>query len=106
MHVSGGRWSGQLTYHTTRTQAATLEAVETSAKDGALICIVQIRVTLPASPAVAVKLLSQYPQGCLRAVRRPSGAGRVAMLNTGTLTIASPAGGTPIVSPVQADGDG
>jgi hypothetical protein len=101
MHVSGGRWSGQLTYHTTRAQAATLEAVETSAKDGALICIVQIRVTLPASPAVAVKVLSQYPQSCLRAVQRPSGAGRVAMLNTGTLTIASPAGGTPIVIPYK-----
>ena len=101
MHVSGGRWSGQLTYHTTRTQAATLEAVETSAKDGALICIVQIRVTLPASPAVAVKLRSQYPHSCLRAVRRPGGAGRVATLNTGTLTIASPADGTPIVVPYK-----
>jgi hypothetical protein len=99
VHVSGGRWSGQLTYKSTRAQAGTLEAVEPSAKDGALICIVQIRVTLPASPTVAVKVLSQYPQSCLRAVPRPSGAGRVAMLNTGTLTIASPADGTPIVIP-------
>ena len=97
VQVSYGRWSGQLTYHTTRTQAATLEAVQTSAKDGALTCIVQIRVTLPASPAVAVKVLSQYPQSCLRAVQRPSGAGQIAMLNTGGLTIASPSGGTPTV---------
>ena len=97
MHVSGGRWSGQLTYHTSRGQPGTLEAVETSPKDGALICIVQIRVSLPASPAVAVKILSRYPQSCLRAVQRPIGAGRVATLQAGKLTIASPAGGTPIV---------
>jgi Immunoglobulin-like domain of bacterial spore germination len=106
VRVSGGRWSGQLTYHSTRTQAGTLEAVETSAKDGALICIVQIRVTLPASPPVAVKLLSQYPQRCLRPLQRPNGPGRVAMLNTGTLTIASPAGGSPIVIPYTPPGMG
>ncbi|MGZ6563853.1 MAG: Gmad2 immunoglobulin-like domain-containing protein [Solirubrobacteraceae bacterium] len=97
MHVSGGWWSGQLTYHASRAQTGTLEAVETSAKDGALICIVQIRVTIRPSPAVAVKVLSKYPQGCLRAVRRPTGAGRVAMLQGNKLTIASPTGGTPIV---------
>ena len=54
IHVSGGQWSGQLTFHTSRTQPATLEAVETSAKDGARICIVQIRVTLPAARAVTL----------------------------------------------------
>ena len=73
MHVSGGRWSGQLTYNTSRAQAA--------------------------APAVAVKVLARYPQSCLRSVPRPGGVGRVAMLNTGTLTIASPAGGTPTVIP-------
>ncbi|MGZ4325970.1 MAG: Gmad2 immunoglobulin-like domain-containing protein [Solirubrobacteraceae bacterium] len=98
MHVRGGRWSGQLAYHTSRrTQPGTLEAVETSATDGALICIVQIRVTIPASPTVAVKVLSKYPPGCLRTVRRPTGAGRVVTLQGNKLTIASPTGGAPIV---------
>lgn len=97
MHVSNGRWSGQLPYHTNHTQHGTLEAYEASAKDGALVCIVQIRVRVPASPAVAVKVLSQYPQGCLRAVQRPTGAGLAATLQGDKLTIASPAGGTPIV---------
>jgi hypothetical protein len=99
MHVRGGRWSGQLTYHTSRSQPGALEAHEASAKDGALICIVQIRVTVPASPAVAVKVLSQYPHGCLHAVRRPTGAGQVATLQSGKLTIASPTGGTTSVIP-------
>ena len=48
-----------------------------------------------------MKVLSQYPQSCVRAVRRPTGADRGAVLNTGTLTIASPAGGTPIVIPYK-----
>lgn len=97
MHMSGGRWSGQLTYRTNRAQPGTLEAYEASAKDGALVCIVQIRVTVPASPAVAVKVLSQYPQACLRGVQRPTGAGLVATLQGDKVTIASPAGGAPIV---------
>jgi hypothetical protein len=97
MHVSDGRWSGQFTYHTRRTQPGTLEAYDASAKDGALICIVQIRVTLPASPPVAVNVLSRYPQSCLHSVPPPSGPGLLATLQPGTLTIASPAGGTPIV---------
>ena len=97
VHASSGRWSGRLRYHLNRTQPGTLEAYDASAKDGALICIVQIRVTIPASPAVAVKVLSQYPQSCLRAVQRPTGAGRVATLEGNKLTIAAPTGGTPIV---------
>ncbi|MGZ4305456.1 MAG: Gmad2 immunoglobulin-like domain-containing protein [Solirubrobacteraceae bacterium] len=97
LHVNGGRWSGQLTYHLNRTQPGTLEAYDASAKDGALICIAQIRVSIPARPAVAVKVLSQYPRSCLRTVGRPTGAGRVATLQGNKLTIASPTGGTPIV---------
>lgn len=105
VHVSGGRWNGQLTYHTNRSQPGTLEAYDASPKDGALACIVQIRVVIVASPAAGVTVLSHYPRSCLRAVQRPTGRGLVATLQSGSLTIASPAGGTPIVrtyTPVPA----
>jgi hypothetical protein len=45
--ASAGRWSAQLSYRTTRRQSGTLEAAALSAKDGALACLVQARVTLP-----------------------------------------------------------
>lgn len=45
----GERWSTRLTYRTMRRQAGTFEAVAASAKDGSLVCLVQARVTLPAS---------------------------------------------------------
>jgi hypothetical protein len=57
----------------------------------------------PTPPRAAVKVLSQYPQSCVRAVRWPTGAGRGAVLNTGTETIASPAGGDSDRYPVQAE---
>ncbi len=43
---AGGRWSVSFPYATLRAQPGTLEAVALSAKDGALDCIVQVRVTL------------------------------------------------------------
>jgi Immunoglobulin-like domain of bacterial spore germination len=43
---AGGRWSISFPYSVASTQAGTLEAVAFSAKDGALDCIVQVRVTL------------------------------------------------------------
>jgi hypothetical protein len=43
---AGGRWSVSFPYSVSSTQAGTLEAVAFSAKDGALDCIVQVRVTL------------------------------------------------------------
>lgn len=51
-HVTahGGRWSAQLTYHANRRQAGTPEAAAASPKDGALSCLVQVRVTIQASP--------------------------------------------------------
>jgi hypothetical protein len=50
VHVAAGRWSAKLRYRTTRRQFGTLEGVAASAKDGALACLVQERVTLRASP--------------------------------------------------------
>ncbi len=41
-----GRWSVRLRYRVARRQAGTLEAVELSAKDAALGCLVQVRVRL------------------------------------------------------------
>lgn len=43
---AGGRWSVTFPYRVTSTQAGTLEGAALSAKDGALDCIVQVRVTL------------------------------------------------------------
>lgn len=43
-----GRWGTSFDFGVTRTQAATLEAVSESAKDGALECIVQVPVLLRA----------------------------------------------------------
>jgi hypothetical protein len=44
------RWSARLRYHLARRQPGTLEAAAGSLKDGALACLVQARVSLPASP--------------------------------------------------------
>jgi hypothetical protein len=41
-----GRWSTSFPYRVSRRQAGTLEATADSAKDGALVCLVQVRVTL------------------------------------------------------------
>jgi len=50
-HVSAtGRWSARVGYRTRLGQHGTVEAVALSPKDGALACIVQARVTLPAFP--------------------------------------------------------
>lgn len=43
---TGGRWTTFFRYPTVRRQTGTLEAVAASAKDGALVCIVQVRVTI------------------------------------------------------------
>ena len=43
-----GRWSSSVHYHASRGQVGTLEAVDLSAKDGALACLVQVRLALPA----------------------------------------------------------
>lgn len=44
-----GSWSTHVHYRAAHRQSGTLEAVAFSAKDGALACIAQARVTLPAS---------------------------------------------------------
>ena len=41
-----GRWTSFRRYPPVRRQAGTLEAVAASAKDGALVCIVQVRLTI------------------------------------------------------------
>jgi len=49
--AADGRWSARLRHPDVRRQAGTLEAVAESALDGALVCLVQARVTLtPAAP--------------------------------------------------------
>jgi hypothetical protein len=48
VHGSGA-WSTHVRYRAAHRQKGTLEAVAFSAKDGALACIAQVRVTLPAS---------------------------------------------------------
>lgn len=47
--AAAGKWHTSVNYTATRRQPGTLEAVAFSAKDGALVCIAQMRVTLPAS---------------------------------------------------------
>ena len=44
-----GRWRTQLRYRVSRPQPGTLEAVDLSAKDGALACLVQVRIRLQAA---------------------------------------------------------
>jgi hypothetical protein len=44
--AAGGRWSVNFAYRHAKRQTGTLEAVDFSAKDGALDCLVQIRVRL------------------------------------------------------------
>jgi hypothetical protein len=44
--AAGGRWSTSFTYRHARRQTGTLEAVDFSAKDGAIDCLVQVRVRL------------------------------------------------------------
>jgi hypothetical protein len=49
-HVGGpGAWNATLNYHASHRQVGTVEVVAFSPKDGALSCIAQKRVTLPAS---------------------------------------------------------
>ena len=43
---SGGLWSRTFSYSVAARQAGTLEAVDFSEKDGSLVCIAQVRVTL------------------------------------------------------------
>jgi hypothetical protein len=47
LHSSGGRWSAMMFTNSRRDQAGTLEVVAASPKDGALACLVQVRVRLP-----------------------------------------------------------
>jgi hypothetical protein len=47
--VHGSAWSAKVNYMAARRQAGTLEAVALSPKDGALACLYEARVTLPAS---------------------------------------------------------
>ncbi|HEU4973704.1 MAG TPA: Gmad2 immunoglobulin-like domain-containing protein [Baekduia sp.] len=44
--AAGGRWSARIPYRVRRTQTGIVEAVDLSAKDGALSCLVQAPVTL------------------------------------------------------------
>jgi hypothetical protein len=45
-----GHWNGSLRYHAATARTATVEAVDLSAKDGALSCIAEVRANLPVSP--------------------------------------------------------
>lgn len=45
------QWSARLPYRVGQRQAGTFEAFAASARDGSLVCLVQARVTLPASAA-------------------------------------------------------
>jgi len=47
---SGGLWSRTFSYSVAGQQAGTLEAVDFSEKDGSLVCIAQVRVTLKPPP--------------------------------------------------------
>ena len=47
---SGGNWNRTFMYSVAAQQAGTLEAVDLSEKDGSLICIAQVRVTLRPPP--------------------------------------------------------
>jgi hypothetical protein len=48
VHSNNGAWSGTLTYHLSRAQWVTLEAVAPSPKDEAITCIAQVAVKLQA----------------------------------------------------------
>lgn len=47
VHARSGRWKAELLASSQRLQAGTLEAVALSPADGALVCLVQQRITLP-----------------------------------------------------------
>jgi hypothetical protein len=58
----------------TRAQAGTLEAVAESARDGSLVCIVQVRVALVASGPVRARALRRMSgRGVFWARSRPMG---------------------------------
>ena len=46
VHARSGRWTAELRVSSQRLQAGTLEAVALSAADGALVCLVQQRITV------------------------------------------------------------
>jgi hypothetical protein len=48
--ANAGHWHTSLPYDVNRRQAGTLEAVDFSAQDGSLSCIVQVRVPLGPAP--------------------------------------------------------
>jgi 6-phosphogluconolactonase (cycloisomerase 2 family) len=78
VHSSRGNWSSELRYSARYWQAATLEASDASAKDGALVCLAQVRVTLGAAGRAAAAVyvtnfngasISQYDVGTGGALR-------------------------------------
>ncbi len=81
--ATNGHWSAQLNYHASRRQPGTLEAAALSPKDGALSCLAQVRVTLPATGAGAAAVyvtnimdasVSQYAVGLDGTLRAKSPA--------------------------------
>jgi hypothetical protein len=77
-HVTAvnGAWSAHLSYRTSRREAATLEAVAFSAKDGALSCLVQVRVTLRAGPGFYAVDAAATPKRVYRTHADVNGDGR------------------------------
>ena len=53
----------------------------------------------------SVRVLSSWPARCLTPVSRTSGAGLLAAVLRGRVTIASPVGGTPVMLPVRLTAD-
>ena len=62
--------------------------------------------TVAAVPSVApVKVLGAWPGRCLRAATNPSGAGRIAAVLDGKVTIGSPSDGSSVTLPVVLSAD-
>jgi hypothetical protein len=53
--AAAGRWSARVSYRAARLQIGTLEAVELSAKDGALSCLAQVPVRLRPAGRAAIR---------------------------------------------------
>ena len=65
-------------------------------------------IPVPAGALAAtqsVRVLSSWPARCLTPVSRTSGAGLLAAVLRGRVTIASPVGGTPVMLPVRLTAD-
>ena len=89
-----GRWRARVTPQAAWSATVVLMAVAF----GSIVVGMSSAAPSNTSP---VQILGAYPKSCLKTVARPSGSGRIAAVLNHRVTIASPAGGKPIMLPAS-----